>query len=383
MNPIAAVETQPRPPFDVNLVDEYFVKVSPQNDLENNLTQAVLKRNGELTPSPTDQAELVNLLSKVQIVLENLALSAASFKACVIEEIRQVGSFKKGTLLIKNLRADLVVILGTLPFIESVKALSSRVREDLIQLDPSLSKITATVTESGFDLEHDAQEITVQVLVTTVIPNLRRIDNVVHIPKRILQRNMAAIRHVRWFEEAANSTTIKVLVRVMKDVRKRHAGFHCLNPWTIDVLAHYAVTFRNTEQLIPLGAAFKRIFQLLAAGLFLPGSTGIPDPCDNAGQSVHQSLSLVQQDVVCMTAQTLLRVLVHQEGYLVVLGLKPDPVETSGGLLKNTTVWGDVVVVPSNAAYEPGYWKSRCENSNPIAANEDEKMDQTATSQTV
>ena len=31
---------------------------------------------------------------------------------------------------------------------------------------------------------------------------------------------------------------------------------------------------------MPVAQSYKRIFQLLSAGLFLPGSIGIPDPCE-------------------------------------------------------------------------------------------------------
>ena len=31
---------------------------------------------------------------------------------------------------------------------------------------------------------------------------------------------------------------------------------------------------------MPVAQSYKRVFQLLSAGLFLPGSIGIPDPCE-------------------------------------------------------------------------------------------------------
>ena len=39
----------------------------------------------------------------------------------------------------------------------------------------------------------------------------------------------------------------------------------------------------------------RRVLQLLAAGLFLPGSAGIPDPCEQANVRVHTSMTLEQQ----------------------------------------------------------------------------------------
>ncbi|KAA0200947.1 Interleukin enhancer-binding factor 2 [Fasciolopsis buskii] len=52
-----------------------------------------------------------------------------------------------------------------------------------------------------------------------------------------------------------------------------------------------------------------RLFQLLAAGLLLPGSAGVIDPCEPGNIRLHTALSLAEQDELCCTAQTLLRVL--------------------------------------------------------------------------
>jgi DZF domain len=99
--------------------------------------------------------------------------------------------------------------------------------------------------------------------------------------------------------------------------------------------------YNPSRQALPINVAFRRVLQLLAGGLFLPGSAGkisaaplqvpnsddflcspgIPDPCEGGTVRVHTALTLEQQDLLCLTCQTLMRILQHG-GYKVILGLE-------------------------------------------------------------
>jgi interleukin enhancer-binding factor 2 len=115
--------------------------------------------------------------------------------------------------------------------------------------------------------------------------------------------------------------SIKVLIRLLKDIRTRFEGLVPLNPWIIDLIAHYAVMNNPKREPLSLMVAFKRVFQLISAGFFLPGSAGIIDPCEQSVTRVHTVMTLEQQDMVCYTFQTLLRILSHG-GYKQIIGIE-------------------------------------------------------------
>lgn len=72
----------PRHPFDLTLCEANFPKCRPQPD-ESAFTQALLKRNADLTPIATEQTAILNLVTKIQQVFDNLVVAPGSFNACV------------------------------------------------------------------------------------------------------------------------------------------------------------------------------------------------------------------------------------------------------------------------------------------------------------
>lgn len=202
--------------------------------------------------------------------------------------------------------ADIVVILKTLPTKEACEALSKKVQEDLktvmkTEVVTKADVLQVDLHEKGFDISN--RQARVKVMIATLPQNIRKLEADTHLDSKVMQSHLAAIRHSRWFEENAHHSSIKVLIRLLRDLTKRFAAFQPLSPWMLDLLAHFAIMNNPSRQALPINLAFRRVFQLLAAGLFLPGSAGISDPCENGHIRVHTALSLEQQDACCMSAQ--------------------------------------------------------------------------------
>ncbi|KAH8318732.1 hypothetical protein KR074_004071 [Drosophila pseudoananassae] len=340
----------PRHPFDLTLAEVFFPKVPQAGTVDDSaLTAALLKRNQDLSPTPSEQTAIGNLVTKVQAVLDNLVLAPGDLTTCQLEEVRQVGSFKKGTILTGNNVADIVVILKTLPTKEAVDALAKKVETDLkasmkTEVLTKGDQHTIQTHERGFDVAN--MHAKVRIMIATLPQNLRKLEPEIHMDHKLMQSHLAAIRHTRWFEENAHHSSIKVLIRILKDLTRRFDAFSPLSAWMLDLIAHLAIMNNPSRQALPINLAFRRVFQLLSAGLFLPGSAGITDPTEPGHIRVHTAMTLEQQDVCCYTAQTLLRVLAHG-GYKHILGI-----EGNTSIVREMSVWNGVCVSPLNAVYE-------------------------------
>jgi len=318
-------------PFDLSLSDNIFPRGSsePDNAL---LTAALLKRNSELTPSSEEVQGLQSLVSRIESIVETIILSPSTFPSCEVDEIRQVGSVKQGTSLAGDRTAELVVIFKSVPTKEAVEALHVKLAQELQET----GCVRSAITDYGFELSN--LQGTAKILVTIIPKYLHSLKSDLHFNPSGLRANWQSIKHSRWVEENANTSTIKVLIRILRDIRYRFDQFKPLPQEKLDLLAHFAVT--NTGmggEPFPLIQAFQRAFSLMSTGLFLPTYS------DTTMRGVNLSAS--DSDQMTAAAQTLVLILAQGlPGYNAVLGLSHQKDE----ILSKATVWeGGVTIQPS------------------------------------
>merc|ERR1712121_602356 len=134
--------------FDPMLAEEHFGKATSDVNDEP-LTAALLKRTQELTPNNAEQQAVQNLVTKVESVVESLILSPQGL-SIPVDEVRYVGTYKKGTMLSGHPVADLVVILKETPSAADIEGLSGKVQEKLKEHDPS-DDFPTQANEGGFN----------------------------------------------------------------------------------------------------------------------------------------------------------------------------------------------------------------------------------------
>ncbi|XP_065584735.1 interleukin enhancer-binding factor 2-like [Artemia franciscana] len=259
-----------RPTFDPVLAEPAFPRVKPLPE-ETEFNQDLLNLNAQLSPTEEEEAAINNLMTKVRGILDKFILAPVAESSCQIEEVRPVGSYKKGTMMRGSNMADLVVILKSMPARQAVDAMGMKLCQELEQQDPKLGA-TFTSNERGFHVSSGSA--TIRIMTATVPVNMKKLDSSLHLDYKILQQNMAAVRQCRWFEESAHHSSIRVLIRILKHLKNRYELLNPLTPWMVDLLAHYCIMNQPNRLIVSLPAAFRRALQLMAAGLFLPGSQG-------------------------------------------------------------------------------------------------------------
>jgi len=335
----------PFAPFDLEHCATHFPKVSnTESTDEAKLGELILERNKDLMPTQGATGALEELFGEIKQAIETIMAAvekpAEGEEETGFDEIRKVGAFSNETVIEGVREFELLIQMKTPPKPDDLSQLAKQLQEKLPK------HTVATDMECGEIKIANSAGNRAACFVTCVGARIKTAteDN---LAKKILYKNFDMGKRSRWFEEHCSDPNIKVLARLLADLRVRFKGFSGLTQWAVELLSHYCITKfdeNGTLTSLTIQHAFRRCLMLLSSGFFLPGSAGIRDPTERDGRSVHQNFSKNDQDMICATSQTLLRVLM-QGAPKKVLGLE------SANVCEEMQVIDGIVVQPSLGCY--------------------------------
>ncbi|CBY41403.1 unnamed protein product [Oikopleura dioica] len=346
----------PHVPFDFVICEKSFPRIRPNLD-EDDILKALEERDFLIRPDESEYNSLKELHDKIIAGISAVQQTSTQSDFMTgdmdqpenfqIIEFTTIGSYTRNCLLKNNKRVDLAVIISTLPTHETIGQVSRKVMNKMKETDASCAEYLLNSTDYGFDITKD-ETTTVAVWLTIPFERLPELCPGTHISPEFCQLAQRAIKHTQWYSSTIQcvppqESHAPLLTRIFRDMRQRFAGFSTLNVWVSDLLVAHCIMNNpkqeETGRLTPQ-KVMRRLLQLLASGIFLPHSVGLTDPTEQ-GYRIHQNWSLNDMDMVCTTAQTLLRVWCNG-GHRAVLGL-----ENTSNLDTQISIWNDIVVTPS------------------------------------
>lgn len=307
-----------RPIFDWSEVENHFPQAAPEMDYSL-LSQLLQKKAQDMSPSIEEQSRVQGFSTKVMTVIENLILTGEG-EQLMLEEVRLVGSQKKGTAIAGSLVTDIVVLYKDIPQEKIVNELGLKVK-GILETTTDENKVKVEIISRGkcFDMCTDGAIVRVFSTSTGHVifgssPESLGDDF------EMYAHALRMIRHTRWWQENTDQLkNIRSLVRIIKSMKGHVPGLNHLNTWYIELICQCALIPLNDGEPLSLVDGFRRLFQLLAAGLFLPGSIGLPDPCEEGDETIHETMLPEQCEELTSNGQMIL-VLLQFGAYREILG---------------------------------------------------------------
>jgi len=358
-------------PFDMTFAEPAFPKVNPVlselpdrvNASDDHLEELIKSRVKALTPTEQESSHLNMLVAKIEKVLTELKEYAGEETDVVkVASYQLVGNYKRGTVLAGNNVAEIVTFLRILPTASNVDKFSSCMINYLVSKQDETEQIEETKMDAnlfevkpddeGFFIIHPTASVKIITTTSTNVMYEQRSDmSNLKVKEPILRLAWYLGSQSEWLEKNASEDILKNLSRLFQDISKRFTGFKPLKTWIINVFTFYIVKHSPTGKDLTMVQAFRRFFQLLSAGCFLPESSAVLDPCHPTKKPIHFRMTFEEQDMLTTTAQNLLRVMYHG-GASFIIG--PDG---NDSLITERSTWdygnlGSVVVTPVEVEYK-------------------------------
>uniref|UniRef100_A0A0K0F224 Interleukin enhancer-binding factor 2 (inferred by orthology to a human protein) n=1 Tax=Strongyloides venezuelensis TaxID=75913 RepID=A0A0K0F224_STRVS len=310
------------PVFDEYLIPNLFEKVLNQKDeFYKELTYGIHRLNEAISMSPKQHQSLADLFYTTQTFFNRIIASPELFDGCIVDSMHEIGSYMTNMTIRTNAIADFVIVLKTLPTIESIK----RLADECINEVKTKLNIDCTKVMHDFGVDITDGVTCVRLLITTVPYNRYKIKDTIHLKKEAITLTDKYLKNSYWFIQISRqfrNPSLKILVSVIKHIADSYDGFKGLNPHIIHVLCHYCLLQTPSREILPLNHAFLRFFKLIGSGILLPNSISAIDPA-NEPSSLSCTLTLRQCDDIANRSQQLIRIILNG-GISEILSCEPN-----------------------------------------------------------
>jgi len=111
----------------------------------------------------------------------------------------------------------------------------------------------------------------------------------------------------------------------MRELCNRVPAFKPLNSWAIELLCEKSLA--SSFQPLGPGEAFRRVLEAISSGIFLPGGSGLLDPCEKDKKDAAANMCAQEREDITGAAQHALRLQSFRQLHkiLAVEPLKPNP----------------------------------------------------------
>ncbi|KAH7645876.1 interleukin enhancer-binding factor 2 homolog isoform X2 [Dermatophagoides farinae] len=357
------MEDIPYPYYNqIYVLDHFYLRhnIPMVNDNPINQLEKIYKRTEQISIQTEDRTRIDNFIQNVRNLLGSIILTDQRIKFSRIEEI---GPYRKNVMIKQK-----------------PKIITEKIGQNNNTIYSDLKLDTFNISNAHFIIKSNEFDIKAVILIglTDIVFRVSTCKMVMNadslINFNLVKQRLNILQRTDWFLGIA-TYELRILVKLFQDIKHRFQGFQHFNEWMIEALLNYCLNsqpqidskvesmdeinvhhkhrrkFRKESRqkcskTIKLNQAFLRAFHLLSSGIFLPDSVSICDPLMTTWMPIQNDLDEKLLDLICCTAQTLLRIMNYENGFDFVIGLIQDERN-----IENVTIWDGIIVQPSISVF--------------------------------
>jgi len=274
----------------------------------------------QIVPKLMEENEIKDAVERVEKGVKKVSDETMVNGQRTLRGVVRVGPAAKGMLLASERQCHLVTLTHEAP--------TNQFLEDIAEkLGPHLGdgyRIDLLPDEGGFGLTSPTDvEIVVRLACPAVRPENRKDDE----PEPELSDEsldiepqlaaLAELRRSKWFATRATANHRPVL-RIMRDLCARVETWAPLAGWPLEVIICGCLETPFERPPFSTAEGFRRVFECIAAGLLLPGSSGLKDPVEKETINVLDCLELQEAEDITASAQHALRLMAYRKIYKIL-----------------------------------------------------------------